>query len=181
MFEEKGTHVLLLGETSVPPSPLICMAELISSSNEIEEVFLCYSLCHVLSNFFFNASDDECDDTNEQVTFDNQHANLATSTVTSPSYVIRDKNATSIDKEKLENAKSITKDFHNVANLTKSQHKPSIINLNKQKESNATSIMDKQHEPLLNCSSSLVTKLDHPLSLGVQPQDYERLKKLLEK
>ena len=32
MFEDKGTHVLLLGERNVPPSPLICMVELTSSS-----------------------------------------------------------------------------------------------------------------------------------------------------
>ena len=50
MFEINGTHVLLLGEKNVPSSPLICTAELSSSFDEIEQVFLCYSLCHLLSN-----------------------------------------------------------------------------------------------------------------------------------
>ena len=50
MFDDNSTHVLLLGERNVPPSPLICMAKLASTSNEIKEVFLYYSLCHILSN-----------------------------------------------------------------------------------------------------------------------------------
>ena len=65
MFEDNGTHVLLLGEKNVPPSPLICMPEIASTSHEIEEVFLCYSLCHVLSNVSFHESNDKCDDENK--------------------------------------------------------------------------------------------------------------------
>ena len=59
-FDDNGTHVLLLGEKNVPASPLICTAELstLSSNNEIEEVFLCYSLCHLLSNSSFDMSND---------------------------------------------------------------------------------------------------------------------------
>ena len=53
MFEDMGTHVLLLGERNVLSSPLICMAEIASTSHEINEVFLYYCLCHVLSNVSF--------------------------------------------------------------------------------------------------------------------------------
>ena len=134
----------------------------------------------MLSNISFYASDDECYDTNEHVIFDNQHANLATSTTTSPSYVIRDKNTTSIDKEKLVKAKSITKEIHNVANLVKSQHKPLIVNLNKQKEPNAMSIMDKQNNNLLQFPSALIKNHDDSFEQGVRPQDYEKLNHLLE-
>ena len=168
MFEDNGTHVLLLGENNVPPSPLICMVEIASASHEINEVFLCYSLCHVLSNASFYEGNDKCDDINDHV---KQHNDLATSIVTSPSYVIRDTNATIITKEKLdtntmsitkehlanatnttkgelEDVESITTNFHNsnVVNITKIQHKPLIIELNKQKEPNARSIMDKKYE-----------------------------------
>ena len=52
MFDDNGIHVLLLGEKNVPPSPLICTAKISKLSNEIEQVFLCYSLCHMLSNSF---------------------------------------------------------------------------------------------------------------------------------
>ena len=43
-FEANGKHVLLLGERDVPPSPLICNAELsyLEHSNQIEEVYFCY-------------------------------------------------------------------------------------------------------------------------------------------
>ena len=103
-------------------------------------MFLYSSLFHLLSNVYFCVSDDECDDLNQHV---KQPNDLATSTVTSTSYVIRDKdatripkekfvNATSIVKGKVEDATSITKNFHasHVANLTKIQHKPLIIELN---------------------------------------------------
>ena len=73
MYEDNGTHVLLLGEKNVPSSPLIRMAKITSNSNEIDEVFLCYSLCHVLSNVSFYANDDECDDTNENAKFSKKH------------------------------------------------------------------------------------------------------------
>ena len=73
MFEDNGTHVKLLIEKNVPPSPLICMTEITSYSNEIEELFLCYSLCHVLTNVSFYASDDECNDTNENAKFAKKH------------------------------------------------------------------------------------------------------------
>ena len=65
MFEVNGTHVLLLGEKNVPSSPLICTAELSSSFDEIEQVFLCYSLCHLLSNSCFEVTYDEHGDTNK--------------------------------------------------------------------------------------------------------------------
>ena len=58
MFDDaNGTHVLLLGEKDMPASPFICTAELsqLSSKDEIEEVFLCYSLSYALSNFNANA------------------------------------------------------------------------------------------------------------------------------
>ena len=65
MFEVNGTHVLLLGEKNVPSSPLICTAELLSSFDEIEQVFLCYSLCHLLSNSCFEVTYDEHGDKNK--------------------------------------------------------------------------------------------------------------------
>ena len=49
IFTANGKHVLLIGERDVPPSPLICIAELIflERSNQIEEVYFCY---HVSQN-----------------------------------------------------------------------------------------------------------------------------------
>ena len=68
MFDANGSHVSLLGEKNVPSSPLFCTAKFFSLSNkdEIEEVFLCYSLCHMLSNSFHvsqgvNCGDLKCD------------------------------------------------------------------------------------------------------------------------
>ena len=95
MFKDNGTHVLLLGENNVPPSLLICMAEIASTSHEIKEVFLYYSLCHVLSNVSFHDSDD---DVNENVklkhefhaisTFATHVIHIATSNVIPNDYVL---------------------------------------------------------------------------------------------
>ena len=71
MFDDNGKHVLLLGEKNIPLSPLICMAELTSSFDAIEEVFLCYSLCHLLSNDSFDICHNDCDANNEYVTYVN--------------------------------------------------------------------------------------------------------------
>ena len=62
------------------------------------------------------------------------------------------------------NATNITNDLKNsnVATPTKTKHKPLVIHLNAKKEPNATGIMDKQHEHLLDCPSSLVKNLDNP-------------------
>ena len=96
MLDDNGKHVLLLGEKHVPPSPLIYMAELTSISHEIEEVFLYYSLCHLLSNDSFCVNHNKCDAINEHVKFVNHHDTITTSTVTPTGNVLRAKNATSI-------------------------------------------------------------------------------------
>ena len=46
------------------------MVEIYSNAHEIEEVFLCYSLCHMLSDVSFHESNDKCDDDNENVKCD---------------------------------------------------------------------------------------------------------------
>ena len=134
------------------------MEKITSNSNEIEEVFLYYSLCYLLSNVSFCASDNECDDTNENVKFSKTQS---TSTITSQSNVIRD-----------ENVASITKDFNNstISNLTKIQHKPLVIHLNSQKESNAMSIMDKKNEHLFTYPLTLVTSHDDSFNQGYDPK-----------
>lgn len=52
-FKDNGVHVLLHGERDVPPSPLICTAEVqvLAKRNEIEEAYFCY----VLSPFLFSS------------------------------------------------------------------------------------------------------------------------------
>ena len=65
MFEVNGTHVLLLEEKNVPSSPLICRTELLSSFDEIEQVFVCYSLCHLLSNSCFEVTYEKHGDKNK--------------------------------------------------------------------------------------------------------------------
>ena len=78
------------------------MEELTSSSNATtKEVFLCYSLCHLLSNDSFCINDNKCDAINEHVKFLNHHDVIATSTITSTSNVLRVNNATSINKEEI--------------------------------------------------------------------------------
>ena len=59
VLNDNGTHILLLGEKNVPPSPLICTTEIVSLSSEIDKVFVCYSLCHFLSNEPFQVCHDE--------------------------------------------------------------------------------------------------------------------------
>ena len=188
MFDVNGKHVLLLGEKHIPPSPLICMAELTSKSDEIKEVFLCYSLCHLLSTHSFDVCHNECDAINDYVKCVNQSNVIATSTVISTCNVLRAKNATSINKEELDlNAKSNNKEkfVHatsivkgkieddnvskttTVANLMKIQHQPLLQDLSTQKEPNATSIMDKHNNHLFHFPSTLVTNQDDSLDLGV--------------
>ena len=43
-FTANGKNILLIGERNVPPTPLICTAELsfLARSNQIEEVYFCY-------------------------------------------------------------------------------------------------------------------------------------------
>ena len=45
-FVSNGIHVLLLGESNIPPTPLICNSELsyLKKADLIEEIFLCYYL-----------------------------------------------------------------------------------------------------------------------------------------
>ena len=59
MFVYNGTHILLLVEKNVPPSPLICTIKMISCSSEIDQVFICYYLCHILSNKYFKVCSNE--------------------------------------------------------------------------------------------------------------------------
>ena len=49
-FSDQGTHVLLISERDIPPSPLICSAELtyLSKNNLIESMFFCYNLSLML-------------------------------------------------------------------------------------------------------------------------------------
>ncbi len=51
-FSDQGTHVLLINERDIPPSQLICSAELtyLSKHNLIESMFFCYNLSHVMSH-----------------------------------------------------------------------------------------------------------------------------------
>ena len=144
MFDVNGKHVLLLGEKHIPPSPLICMAELTSKSDEVKEVFLCYSLCHLLSTDSFDVCHNECDAINDYVNQSNVIA--TTSTFFSTCNVLRDKNdlnidneelalnATSLVKGKLEGDKNVTNIFTN-AHLTKMKHQPLIQELSNQNNS----------------------------------------------
>lgn len=64
-FEVNGTHVLLMGEQNVPPSPLFCSAELyiLEKHNAIEEVYFCYVLPTSLSSNDVDVRNDDvvCD------------------------------------------------------------------------------------------------------------------------
>ena len=55
-------HVLLIGERDVPPSPLICTAEVqvLAKRNEIEEAYFCYVLSPFLSTSESTSFENDC-------------------------------------------------------------------------------------------------------------------------
>ena len=61
-FEDNGVHVLLIGERDVPPSPLICTAEVqvLAKRNEIEEAYFCYVLSPFLSTSESTSFENDC-------------------------------------------------------------------------------------------------------------------------
>ena len=59
MFDYNGNHVFLLEKKKKPLSPFICIAEIVSLLSEIDQVFVCYYLCYLLSNESFQNFNDK--------------------------------------------------------------------------------------------------------------------------
>ena len=95
-------------------------------------MFLCYSLCHLLSNDSFCVNHNECGAINEHFKFVNHHDTITTRTITPTGNILRAKNATSINKEELElNAKSINKEkFVHAMNTIKGKFEDDNVSKN---------------------------------------------------